>query len=176
MTKTVSDEKIVISTETMPANEEIVKRKTIVYETLIDPTVIKLTAEKLKGHLFTRFGFFEPKPEGIQFVSIDKYYEPYIVISGKYVIDYYRKCVHTVKVDKEVLEIILLNHRFEPKQSMDSSTKDYNEVKLEGEERLMNEVKASLILDRFGQDVTLEKLPSAPSDRKPKKILAKFDV
>lgn len=176
MTKTVSDEKIVISTETMPANEEIVKRKTIVYETLIDPTVIKVTAEKLKGHLFTRFGFFKPKPEEIQFVSIDKYYEPYIVISGKYVIDYYRKCVHTVKVDKEVLEIILLNHRFEPKQSMDSSTKDYNEVKLEGEERLMNEVKASLILDRFGQDVTLEKLPSAPSDRKPKKILAKFGL
>jgi len=58
MTKTVSDEKIVISTETMPANEEIVKRKTIVYETLIDPTVMKVTAEKLKGHLFTRFGFF----------------------------------------------------------------------------------------------------------------------
>lgn len=40
----------------------------------------------------------------------------------------------------------------------------------------MIEVKASLILDRFGQGVTLRKLPSAPSERDPKKILAAFGV
>jgi hypothetical protein len=37
-------------------------------------------------------------------------------------------------------------------------------------------VKGSLILDRSGQDVTLEKLPSAPSERNPKKVLAAFGV
>lgn len=40
----------------------------------------------------------------------------------------------------------------------------------------MNEFKASLILDRSGQDVTLDGLPSAPSERNPKKILAEFGV
>ena len=150
MTEVVTDEKIIISTGTLPSNEKIAERKTIVYETRIDPTVIKVAGEKLKAQLFARFGFMKPKPEEIQLTSIDKYYEPYMVISGKYVIDYYRKCIYKVKVDKRVLEVILLNHKFEPNQPMDSSAKDYNMMKLEGEERLMNKVKTSLILDRSG--------------------------
>ncbi|MGC9346256.1 MAG: hypothetical protein ACP5ER_05655 [Candidatus Bathyarchaeales archaeon] len=89
-------------TETMSVNEEIVERKTIVYKTLVDPTVVKVAGEKLKDKLFVRFRFWKPKPEEIQFVSMDKYYEPYIVISGKYVIDYYRKCVYTINVDEKV--------------------------------------------------------------------------
>jgi hypothetical protein len=176
LTKAVSSEKIVISTETMPSREKIAERKTIVYETRIDPTVIKVAGEKLKSQLFVRFGFMKPKPEEIRLISIDKYYEPYMVISGKYVIDYYRKCAYTVKVDKKVLEVILLDHKFKLNQPIDSSEKDHNVIKLEGEERLMNEVKTSLILDRSGQEVTLKKLPSAPSERNPKKILASFGV
>jgi len=181
LTETISDEKIVVSTEPMPgnepSNEKIVERKTIVYETLVDPTVIRVAGEKLKDQLFARFGFLKPKPEDIQLVSIDKYYEPFIVISGRYVIDYYRKCAYMVKVDKEVLEAILLNNKFEPEQSTDSSAKDYhNVIKLEGEERLTKEAKASLVLDRSGQDVALDKLSSAPSERHPKKILEKFGV
>jgi hypothetical protein len=38
----------------------------------------------------------------------------------------------------------------------------------------MNEAEASLILDKSGQDVTLEKLPSAPSERNPEKTLSAF--
>jgi len=176
LTNAVSDEKIIISTGTIPSREKIAERKTIVYETRIDPTVIKVAGEKLKAQLFARFGFMKPKPEEIQLVSIDKYYEPYMVISGKYVIDYYRKCAYKVKVDKRVLEVILWNHKFEPNQPMNSSAKDHNMIKLEGEERLMNEAKTSLILDRFGKEVTLKKLPSGPSERNPKKILAAFGV
>jgi len=176
LTEAVSDEKVVISTETSRSSEKIAERKTIVYETRIDPTVIKVTGEKLKAQLFTRFGFMKPRPEEIRLVSIDKYYEPYIVISGKYAIDYYRKCAYTVKVDRNVLEVILLNHRFKLNQPTGSYTKDHNVITIEGEERLMNEVKASLILDGSGQEVTLKSLPSAPSERNPKKILTEFGV
>jgi hypothetical protein len=176
LTETAFDEKVVITAETVLANERIVERKTIVYETRVDPAVIKVAGEKLKDQLFTRFGFLKPKPEEIQFVSIGKYYEPYTMISGKYAIDYYRKCVYSVKVDKEVLEVVLLDQKFEPEQSADSSAKDHGVIRLEGEERLRNEVKASLMLDRFGRDVTLEKLPSAPSERNPKKVLAQHSV
>jgi hypothetical protein len=174
LTEAVCDEKIVISTGTIPSTEKIAERKTIVYVTCTDPTVIKMAGEKLKDQLFTRFGFLKPKPEDIQFVSIHKYYEPYMVISGKYSVDYYRKCAYTVKVDKEVREVVLLGQKFDPGQPTEPSTKIQNEVKLEGEERLMNEVEASLILDKSGQDVTLEKLPSAPSERNPKKTLEAF--
>lgn len=176
MTESVSDEKIVVSTGTTPSSERVVERKTIVYETRIDPTVIKVAGEKLKEQLFTRFGFMRPRPEEIRLISIDKYYEPYMLISGKYFIDYYRKCTYSIRVDKKVLEVILLSHKFEPNKPLDSYAKDTNIIKLEGEERLMNEAKASLILDRSGHEVTLGRLPSAPSERNPKKILATFGV
>ncbi len=176
MSETISEEIIVPAAEIAPPCEKIVERKTIVYETRTDPTVIKLAGEKIKDQLFTRFGFLKPKPGEVQFVSIDQYYEPYMLITGNYMIDYYRKCVHVVEIDKEVLEVILLDHKLEPEQPVGSSAEDYSIVRLEGEERLMNELKASLILDRSGQDVTLEGLPSAPSERNPKKILAEFGV
>ena len=40
MTETACDEKTVIPAETVLANERIVERKTIVYETRVDPVVI----------------------------------------------------------------------------------------------------------------------------------------
>jgi len=161
-------------TETMSINEEIVERKTIVYKTLVDPTVVKVAGEKLKNELFVRFRFWKPKPEEIQFVSMDKYYEPYIVISGKYIIDYYRKCVYTINVDEKVREVILLNQKLKPEQTKEASAKGYKVIKLEGEERLLYEYKASLILDKSGHEVPPEQLPSAPSEEHPKKMLAEL--
>jgi hypothetical protein len=174
VTETVPDEKMAVLTETIPSGERLAERRTIVYETRIDPTVIKVTAEKLKLQLFARFHFLKPRPEEIELISIDKYYEPYMLISGKYAIDYYRKCAYTIQIDKEVIEVILLNQKFEPNHTADSPTRDRNTIALEGEERLKNEAKASLVLDRNGQEVPLERLPSAPSERNPKKILAAF--
>ena len=176
LTEAVSDEKPVVEIDASPSMEKIAERKTIVYETRTDPTVIKVAGEKVKAQLFSRFGIMKPRPEEIKLISRDKYYEPYMIISGKYSIDYYRKCAYTVKIDKKVKEIILLNQKLEPTEPIDPSMKDHNVIKLEGEERLMNELKASLILDRSGRDVSLTKLPSAPSERSPKKILTEFGV
>jgi hypothetical protein len=176
LTETVSDEKIIISPKSSPLCEKIAERKTIVYETRIDPTVIKVTAEKHKTQLFARFGFMKPRPEEIRLVSINKHYEPYMILSGKYTIDYYRKCGYTVKVDKKVLEIILLNHKFKPSQPTDSHGEDHKVLELEGEERLMNEIKTSLILDKSGQEVPPNSLPSAPSEKNYTKILKEYGV
>jgi hypothetical protein len=179
LTETVSDEKIVVSGENTHTEENLVARKTIVYETLVDPTVIRVASEKHKTKLFTRFGLLKPKPEDIHFVSIDKYYETYVVVSGKYVIDYYRKCFHTVGVDEGVLEVILLDKRFVPERTSVSSVttvKKGGTIKLEGEERLVHEAKASFIFDRYGRDATLERLPSAPSEKNPAKVIAEFGI
>lgn len=175
MTETVSNG-VVVSSEPVSLTEKIVEKKTIVYETRTDSTVIKLAAEKIKDQLFTRFGFLKPKPEEVQFVSIEKYYEPYIMIAGSYLVDYYRNCLHAVEIDKEVLEVILLDRTFVPEPPEGSTAEDYKMIRLEGEERLKNQADASLILDRFGQEVSLEKLPSAPSEKHPDKILEEFGV
>jgi hypothetical protein len=164
------------TTDVSPSQEKIVDRKTIVYETLVDPTVIKLNGEKLKARIFTKYFFLKPPREDIQFVSINKYYEPFIVMSGKYAIDYYRKSAYAIKLDKEVREVILMDQQFEPEQSKDSYNESRSVIKLEGEERIMKEFNASLILDRFGQDIPPERLPSAPSERNPEKALTECSV
>jgi hypothetical protein len=176
LTESVSDEKIVISAGTTSSSEKIAERSTIVYETRIEPTVIEVVGEKIKTQLFSRFGFMKPRSEEIQLVSVDKYYEPYMMVSGRYFIDYYRKCAYAVRVDNKVQEVILSNQVYKPSQPPDSAAKDHNVVRLQGEERLTTEVRASLILDKFGQEVEAKELPSAPSERNPKEILATFGV
>jgi len=170
----VNTEPVVISAETSPTKENIVERKTIVYEAPIDPTVIRVSGEKLKQQLFSRFGLLKPKSEEIQFISLDKYYEPYIVISGKYFIDYYRKCTYLFKVDEAVREVVLLDHKFLPDAS--KSSKNARVIKLPGEERLVNEAKAFLILDKNGRDAEVDNLPSAPSEKKPEKVIKELGI
>jgi hypothetical protein len=176
LTESVSDKEIVISAATVPSTEKITERRTVVYETRIGPNVIETISEKIKMQLFTRFGFMRPRPEEIQLVSIDKYYEPYITISGRYMIDYYRKCAYTVKVDNKVQEVILSNQKYRPNRPTDSPAEDHNVIKLPGEERLTTETKASLILDKFGQEVPPKELPTAPSEKNPEDILATLGV
>jgi hypothetical protein len=174
LTETVNAEPVVISAETSPIKENIVERKTIVYEAHIDPTVIRVSGEKLKKQLFTKFAFywFQPKSEDIQFVSLEKYYEPYIVISGKYFIDYFRKCTYIFKVDEEVREVVLLRaNKFVPENS-----KSNRIVTLHGEERLINEAKAFLILDKNGRDCDADNMPPAPSEKKPEKAIKECGI
>jgi hypothetical protein len=171
LTETVNTEPVVVSTEAPATKEDIVKRKTIVYEAHIDPTVIRVSGEKLKKQLFTKFWFLRPKSEEIQFVSLDKYYEPYIVISGRYFIDYFRKCTYIFKVDDAVKEVMLLDNKFVPENSRSQRV-----VKLHGEERLVNEAKAFLILDKDGRDSDAETMPSAPSEKKPEKIIEECGI
>ena len=174
LTETVNTEPAVISAETSPTKENIVERKTVVYEAPIDPTVIRVAGEKLKKQLFTRFVLFKPKSEDVQFVSLEKYYEPYIVISGKYFIDYYRKCTYLFKVDERVREVVLLEHKFLPDAS--KSSKNERIIKLPAEERLVNEAKAFLILDKNGLDAMVDNLPSAPSEKKPEKVIKELGI
>jgi hypothetical protein len=175
LSESVSEEKMIIpavAAGTTPSTEKIAERNTIVQETRIEPTVIETIGEKIKTQLFTRFGFIKPRAEEIQLVSIDKYYEPYMKISGKYAIDYYRKCTYTVKVDNRVQEVILSNQKYKPNQQTDSPAIDVSMIKLQGEERLTTETKVSLVLDRFGQEVSPKEFASAPSEKNPNEILA----
>ena len=159
--------------EVKPVHERIAKRKIIVYKSRIDPTVIKLTAEKMKSKLFTRVGFLKPGPEEIRVVSIDKYYEPYVVVDGKYRVDYYKKRAFTFDVDDEAREITILNETFKPETLTDIAG-IRKVVRIEGEERLSYEDKAYLILDASGREVSPELVPSAPCEEHPHKVLKEF--
>ena len=154
--------------------EEIPERKIVVYKTLVDPTVVKIAGEKLKIKMFTQFLFMKPRPEEIQTVSVEKSYEPYFLVDGNYSMDYYRKRFYTFNVDKRVQEVILLEKTLTPDLPKKRSKMPYKSMTLEGEERLLYENKACLLLNEAGREVNPRQVPSAPCENHPKKVLKKF--
>jgi len=156
-----------------PMPEKIAKRKVIVYKTLVDSTIVKLAAEKTKDKVFRRYGFLKPPADQIQQVSFEKDYEPYFVVEAKYTIDYYRGRTYTIPIDENAQEIVLLKQTLKPEP-----TKEWRKnktIKIEGEERLIHEGKAYLVLDVNGREVSAKRMPSAPQEEHPKKILAEYE-
>jgi len=168
-------EEVAPSTLDTSTNENIAERRTIVYQTLIDPAVVRIEGEKIKNKLFKKFLFKLSTPEEIEIASIEKYYEPFIVVSGKHLIDYYRKCAYAVRVDKEAKEVILFDHTFIPGQASNAAVNE-SSIRLEGEERLVKETRAFIILNRNGQDLKLSEFPSAPSEKNPQELVKSFKM
>lgn len=154
--------------------EKIAKRKTIVYKSRVDPTVVKLTVEKMKSKLFLKFGFSKPRPGEIRVVSVDKYYEPYVLIDGKYSVDYYKKRVHTLDVYEKTEEVRILGETFKPESLVTPTGETRKVIKLEAEERSSYEEKAYVILDKTGREILPDQVPSAPSEDHPQRILKEF--
>ena len=154
--------------------EKIPERRFIVYKTSIDPTVIKLAVEAIKKDLFAEMGFLKTKLEDILCVSIDRFYEPYIFLDGKYSIEYYSKFSFTLKVEEDPQEIIILGKKFRPKIVNDPEKGDYGEITLEAKKHFLHEKKVNLILDKAGREVPFEHMPIAASEEDPQKILEAF--
>jgi hypothetical protein len=155
-----------------PLPEKIAERKIIVYKALIDPTVIKLASEKVKDRLFVKYGFLKPSPDQIQQVSFEKDYDAFVVVDGKYNIDYYKARVYTVRVDEKAHEVILFNQTFKPENSTEHNCKV---IRIEGEERLIHHSKAYLVLSADGKEVSPKHIPSGPSEEQTKELLAEIE-
>lgn len=166
---------VVTSAPTAPSKENIAARRIIVYQTLIDPTLARIEGEKIKNKLFNRYLFKLNSPDEIEFASIEKYYEPYIVVSGKHFIDYYRKCAYDVRVDKEAKEVILFDQTFIPKQPSYTATSE-SRIRLEGEERIVRERSTFIVLNRYGQDSKLSDFPTGQSEKNPRELIKSFNM
>jgi hypothetical protein len=151
--------------------EKIAERKIIVYKTLIDPTVIRLATEKIKDRIFVKFGFLKPSSDQIQQVSFEKDYEVFVVVDGKYYINYYRRRVYTIRVDEKAQEVILFNQTLKPEPANESQTKV---IRIEGEERLVYDAKAYIVLASDGREVSPKRIPSAPSEERSRKLAAEI--
>ena len=156
------------------SKENIVLRKTIVYATVVDDATIRETSNRIKQQLFTKFGFLKPRPEEVKFVSIEKFYQLYNAVYGKYMMDYYRKSAYSVPVDAKVREVILLDKQFLPEQQASTTAKP--NIRLEGEEHIIIENHAFLVLNGEGEEVNSNKLCYAPSENSPQEIIAKYGL
>lgn len=160
--------------EIPPIPEKISKRKVIVYKSRVDPTIVKLTAEKMKYKLFAKFAFSKRKSEEIRVVSVDKYYEPYILIDAKYKVQYYKKRVYTLAVDAETEDVKILGKSYKPEIEPVSSGESNKVIKLEAQMWSSYNDKAYLVLDKEGREIPADQVPAAPSEDHPEKILKEF--
>ena len=152
--------------------EKVSERKIVVYKTLVDPTVIKIAGERLKTRLFTRFWFLRPAPEEIQSVSVEKYYEPYFLVDGEYTIDYYRRRYYTFNIDEKVQEVIVLDKTLKPDLPKKFTKTPYKSITLSLIHISEPTRQACLVLDETGREVDPKRVPAAPSEEHPKKVLA----
>jgi hypothetical protein len=149
--------------------QKIVKRKTVVLKSRLDLTMTRLLGEKIKGKFFAGLRFLKPKPEDIRLIAVDKFYEPYIVVGGKYAVDYCKRRVHVIEVDKETQQIFVAGEKFEPETP--SAERPSKVIELDGEEHFHYEDEAFFIFDRVGREVEPEQMPYAPSEEQPESLM-----
>lgn len=148
----------------------IIDRKTIVLKSRFNPTTAKLMCEKIKGRMFVSLGF--SRTEEMRLISVDKFYEPYLIVGGKYSIDHCRKHIFTIKVDGEALDIVIFGKKLKPK----TLSNTFKEIEIEGEAHFHYEDETYCILDKSGREVASGQIPYAPSEKQPMEKLAEVDT
>jgi hypothetical protein len=156
---------IMFQVETLP--QSMVEVKTIVLKPRLDPGDIELIGEKIKSRLFSKFGF-KPRPENVQLLYSEIFFEPYLIIGGKYVLDYCKRHVFEVDVDKRTRKVFVAGQEFCSEQSHPNAQKR-RIIKMIGEEHSHYERRAYFILDRMMREISPEKLPIAPFEIQRKK-------
>src|SRR3989304_8336961 len=77
------------NTEVLP--QRIVDRKIVILKPRLGKAKARLLAENNKTNFFTKHKFLKHQSTDISIVGFSKYFEPLILIGGKYSIDYCKK-------------------------------------------------------------------------------------
>jgi hypothetical protein len=149
----------------------VVERQIIVYKSCVDLKGVRAIAEKMKIKLFRRFVFMKPRPEDVQIVSIDKYFEQYVVVDGEYIIDYSQNWSHNIQVDETMHELTFFSEKITPVSLKDHLATPCKIVTFAGVGRFKYEAKARIIFDSHWHEVGFEQLPFVPFEEQPEKIL-----
>ena len=80
--------------------------KTVVLRKTIDDAEAMDIINSKKTGIFKSL-LSRPKNEDVHVHSLKLYYECILMVSGKYVADYFRKATHSISVDSNVSEIVL---------------------------------------------------------------------
>jgi hypothetical protein len=163
----------------MEENESSLQKKAgieiIILKPRLDSDMARLKGEKLKTSFFSSFGFLKPNDKNVTIVALNRFYEPFVIVGGKYSIDYCNRHIYTIEVEDET-RALLINGRSYVSQPP-ANGKRNRVVKFIGEEYPSYQIETYLVLDRTLQEVPPEKLLLAPFDHELEKQQAPvFDV
>jgi hypothetical protein len=150
--------------------------KTVVLRKNIDETEAMEIVEQKKTTPFKSL-LSRPKKEDVHIHSLKLYHECILMVSGKYIADYFRKATHTISVDSNVHEISLGDGIF-PVRSKSGITKAFvgkrgkNKIDLKLEEHVFVEEEDELSFDHHGREIKFPfKINSKTVENYPKRIL-----
>ncbi len=154
-------------------HQKIAGRKIIVYKPTASPDGLKLIAEKVKDELFVK-RFSKPRPEDIQLVSIDRCYESYHLVNANYSANICRKRVYILDVGKETEEVKISGKKLNPETVFGPTEEPRKIIKLEAEEFFTYKKQFYIVFDQNNREISLDQVPTAPSEDKPEEILERF--
>jgi len=160
------------------------KIKTVVLRPLLDSDEVSQIVENKKTSLFRKM-LQKPKKSEVHVHSIKLFYEAFLILSGKYTANYYRKNIHTIPVDPTVKEIIIGDEIFPVKQrrgimgklstKIQTTTKRKNRIDLELEEHVFLEEEQEIAFDHHGKEIKMPyKTSSKLIESYPKRTLEKI--
>jgi hypothetical protein len=153
-------------------------QKTVVLRKKIDETEILEIIEKKKTAFFKSL-FSRPKKSDIHIHSVKLYYECILLVSGKYVANYFRKATHSISVDSNVSAVVLGDGVFPVKTKSNFKKaivgkRGKNKVDLKLEEHVFVENEDELTFDHHGREIKFPfKLNSKTTENYPNRLLGK---
>ncbi len=150
--------------------------KIVVLRQMIDEKEAAAIIEDKKTSIFKSL-LKKPKKEDVHVNSIKLNYECLLMVSGKYIADYYRKEIHTISVDSNVKEIIFGGGNFPIKEKSGFKrafvgNRGKNKIDLPLEEHVFVEEEDELVFDHNGIEIKFPfKINSKTIENYPDQIL-----
>ncbi len=150
--------------------------KTVVLRKKIEEFDVKNIVEQKKTIPFKSL-LSRPKKEDVHIHSLKLFYECILMISGKYIADYYRKATHTISVNSNVHEVVLGDGVFSvrSKSGLEKAfvgKRGKNKIDLKLEEHVFVEEEDELTFDHHGRGIKFPfKINSKTIENYPKRLL-----
>jgi hypothetical protein len=109
-----------------------------------DPSSLQLSCEQSKTSLFTYC-----RPEDIELIFSENYYEPYFIIKGKHTVDYTKKHLFTVELDENIDKLYIAGNEI-LSQPTDSKKAIFE---IPAEQRVHHQNEIVLVLDKRSREV-----------------------
>ncbi len=120
-----------------------------------------------------------PKKEQVHVHSLKLYHECILMVSGKFIADYYRKATHTISVNYNIRDVVLGEGLFSIRSKSGfaktlSGKRGKNKIDLKLEEHVFVEEEDELAFDHHGHEIKFPfKINSKTVENYPKRILEK---
>ena len=157
------------------------KIKTVVLRPILDYDSAEQIVENRKTSRF-RSMLQKPSKTEVHVHSLKLSYEAFLILSGKYNADFYRKVIHTINVKPNVKEIIIGGYTFPVKRGkgvlgklntkIKKNTKRKNQIDLELEEHVYLDNEQEVAFDHHGKEIKMPyKMSSRLIESYPKRTL-----